>query len=52
MTFYDENGDPAAQITQGRLVIPHAQVELTFTEGGFTDEILPDGSVITRWTGK
>ena len=52
MTFYDENGDPAAQITQGRLRIPHAQVELTFTEGGFTDEILPDGTVITRWAGK
>ena len=51
MTFYDENGDPAAQITQGRLKIPHALVELTFTEGGFTDEILPDGTIITRWSG-
>ena len=51
MTFYDENGDPAAQITQGRLKIPHAVVERTFTEGGFTDEILPNGTVVTRWTG-
>ena len=51
MTFYDENGDPAAQITQGRLKIPHAVVQLQFTEGGFTDEILPNGTIITRWTG-
>lgn len=51
LTFYDENGDPAAQITQGRLKIPHAVVQLKFTEGGFTDEILPDGTIITRWSG-
>ena len=51
MTFYDENGEPAAQITQGQLKIPHAVVELTFTEGGFTDEILPNGTIVTRWSG-
>lgn len=51
LTFYDENGDAAAQITQGQLKIPRAAVELAFTEGGFTDEILPDGTVVTHWTG-
>jgi hypothetical protein len=51
MTFYDENGEPAAQITQGQLKIPHAVVEQTFTEGGFTDEILPNGTIVTRWSG-
>lgn len=51
MTFYDENGAPAAQITQGRMTIPHGVVELSFTRGGFRDEILPDGTLITRWHG-
>ena len=51
LTFYDENGDPAAVIAQGRLKIPHAVVERSFTEGGFSDEVLPDGSLVTRWTG-
>ena len=51
LTFYDENGKAAAVIAQGRLKIPHAVVELSFTEGGFSDEVLPDGSLVTRWTG-
>lgn len=51
LTFYDENGEAAAVIAQGRLKIPHAVVELSFTEGGFSDEVLPDGSLVTRWTG-
>lgn len=51
MTFYDENGQPAAQITQGQLKIGHAVVELSFTRGGFRDEILPDGTLVTRWQG-
>ena len=51
LTFYDENGEAAAVIAQGRLKIPHAVVELSFAEGGFSDEVLPDGSLVTRWTG-
>ena len=51
MTFYDESGAPAAQITQGKLKIPHAVVEGSFTAGGFCDEVLPDGSLVTRWQG-
>lgn len=51
MTFYDENGDPAAQISQGQLKIPHAVVECSFTAGGFADEVLPDGTLVTRWKG-
>lgn len=51
MTFYDENGTPAAQITQGQLKIPHGLVEGSFTLGGFRDEVLPDGSLVTRWQG-
>lgn len=51
MTFYDENGTPAAQIAQGKLRIPQAVVELSFTLGGFHHEVLPDGSLVTRWQG-
>lgn len=51
MTFYDEEGTPAALITQGKLKIPHAAVEGSLTLGGFRDEVLPDGSLVTRWQG-
>lgn len=51
LTFYDENGTPAATISQGKLKIPQAWVTVNFTEGGFTDDIRPDGTIITRWQG-
>lgn len=51
MTFYDENGAPAAQITKGQLKIAHAVVTGSFTEGGFCHEVRPDGSLVTRWQG-
>ena len=49
--LYDENGNEAAYITNRQLHIPHARVTVTFTEGGFRDEIAADGSVVTRWVG-
>ena len=51
MTFYDENGLPAAQINRGQLKIGHAAVSDSFTEGGFFSRVQPDGTVVTRWQG-
>lgn len=51
MTFFDANGEPFAAITEGKLTIRNAVVEQSFTLGGFADEVLPDGSLVTRWKG-
>lgn len=51
MTFYDAQGDTFAAITEGKLTIRNAVVEQSFTLGGFADEVLPDGSLVTRWKG-
>ena len=51
MTFYDENGTPAAQISQGKLRIFQAQITGELTLGGFCHQVQPDGSIVTRWQG-
>ena len=51
MTFFDENGVPAAEINRGQLKIGHAVVTGSFTAGGFFDRVQPDGSLVTRWQG-
>jgi hypothetical protein len=49
LTFYDENGTPAAFITDRRLKCPNVVVELTFQIGGFLQEVTDDYEVIERW---
>lgn len=51
MTFFDENGIPAAQINRGQLKIGHGVVAASLTIGGFFDRVQPDGSLVTRWQG-
>lgn len=52
LTFYDAQSEPFAAITEGKLSIRNAVVEQSFTLGGFADEVLPDGSLVTRWQGR
>lgn len=51
LVFYDENGTASAYISDRKLRIPHAKIEVSLTEGGYEDEIRGDGSVVTRWVG-
>lgn len=51
LCFYDAQGAEFATITEGSLKIRHVAVEQSFTVGGFADEVLPDGSLVTRWKG-
>ena len=51
LIFYDENGVESAYISDSKLRIPNAQIEESMTEGGYEDEVLADGSVVTRWVG-
>lgn len=51
LSFFDSQGEEFASLTEGRLTIRHGIVEQSFTLGGFTDEVLPDGGLVTRWKG-
>lgn len=51
MTFFDANGEVFAAITEGKLTIRNAVISHSFTLGGFTDTVQPDGSLVTRWKG-
>lgn len=51
MSFFDAQGNVFAAITEGKLTVRNAVVSHRFTLGGFVDEALPDGSLITRWQG-
>lgn len=51
MTFYDENGNEAAYITDKKLLIRYAEIMVSFVIGGFEDTVLSDYSVITKWIG-
>lgn len=49
LSFYNSAGHEVAYISDRKLYITHIEVIGTFTEGGFVDTVLPDGSIVTRW---
>ena len=51
LAFYDQAGTEAAYISDGHLRIANALVEQSFSRGGYTEEINPDGSTVERWVG-
>ena len=51
LSFYDQNGDEAAYISDRKLYINHVQVTGTCVLGGFEDTVQSDGSVVTKWIG-
>lgn len=51
MVFYDENGNISAYISDNKLRIPHALIQVSLTRGGFVETIGSDGSSVERWVG-
>lgn len=51
LSFYDSNGYEVAYISDKKLYITHIEVTGSFSQGGFVDTTMPDGSVVTRWIG-
>lgn len=51
LAFYDSNGYEVAYISDKKLYISHIEVTGSLTQGGFTDTVLADGSVVTKWVG-
>lgn len=51
LSFYDYAGNEVAYISDRQLYIGKIVVTVSFSQGGFVDEVQPDKSVITRWVG-
>lgn len=51
LSFYDRNGIEVAYISDRKLYITHIEVTGSFSQGGFVDITLADGSVVTKWIG-
>lgn len=51
LSFYDNNDNEVAYISDRKLYINHVEVKSTFRMGGFVDTVLSDGSIVTKWVG-
>ena len=51
LSFYDQNDNEVAYISDKKLYITHIQVLGSFKQGGFVDTTLDDGSIVTKWEG-
>ena len=51
LCFFDSQGEEFASLMEGKLTVRHGVIQQSFTLGGFTDEVLPDGGLVTRWKG-
>lgn len=51
LSFYDQNDNEVAYISDRKLYITHVEVRGTFSMGGFVDTVLSDGSIVTKWVG-
>ena len=51
LSFFDQNDNEVAYISDRKLYINHVEVNGTFHMGGFMDTELSDGSIVTKWVG-
>ena len=51
LSFYDQNDNEVAYISDRKLFINHAEIKYSFRMGGFMDTVLSDGGIVTKWVG-
>ena len=51
LSFYDQNDNEVAYISDRKLYITHIEVIGSFSQGGFVDTIRNDRSIVTKWVG-
>ena len=51
LSFYDQNDNEVAYISDRKIYITHVEVKGTFRMGGFMDIVQADGSIVTKWVG-
>ncbi len=51
LSFYDQNDNEVAYISDRKLYITHVEIKGTFRMGGFLDTVQSDGRIVTKWVG-
>lgn len=51
LSFFDQNDNEVAYISDRKLYINHVEIKGTYRMGGFMDTVLSDGSIVTKWVG-
>lgn len=51
LSFYDQNDNEVAYISDKKLYITHIEVTGSYQMSGFVDNVLSDGSIVTKWIG-
>lgn len=51
LSFFDQNGSEVAYISDYKLFIRNAEITSSFKIGGFVDEVMANGNVVTKWVG-
>lgn len=49
LSFYDQNDNEVAYISDRKLYINHVEIKGTLKMGGFVKTVLADGSIVKRW---
>lgn len=49
LSFYDQNDNEVAYISDRKLFINHVEIKGTLIMGGFVRTVLADGSIVKRW---
>lgn len=51
LSFYDQNDNEVAYISDYKLYITYVEVKGSLKEGGYVDTITADGGIVTKWVG-
>ena len=51
LSFYNQNGDEVAYISDYKLYITHVEIKGSLKEGGYVDTITEGGGIVTKWVG-
>ena len=51
LSFYDQNDNEVAYVSDRKLYITIVEVTGSFVMGGFVDTVLADKSIVTKWVG-
>ena len=52
LSFYDQNDDEVAYISDYKLFIRNVEITISFKIGGLVDTVTSSGDVVTKWVGK
>lgn len=51
LSFYDQNGQEVAYVSDQKLYIRNVEITLSYKIGSYVDMVMPGGGVITKWVG-